>query len=472
MATSDDIKKLEDVRTHDLSPDEALKALRSQREGLSMDEAKRRLEVLGLNRLPEAEKEGLLKRFFKHFHDVLIYILIAAAGVTAILGHWVDTWVIAGVVFINAIIGFIQEGKAEAALEGIRKMLSLHAQVLRDKKWNDVEAESLVPGDFVRLKSGDRVPADIRLIEATNLRIEESALTGESVPAEKNNKAVAQDAGVGDRHGMAYSGSLVAAGRGSGVVAATGVHTELGRINTMISNVETLATPLTRQMNRFGKGLSLVIVVLATLMFGVGWFFHEFTMAELFLASIGFAVAAIPEGLPAILTITLAIGVQRMAGRNAITRRLTAVETLGSVTVICSDKTGTLTRNEMTARHVVSPRADFDVQGTGYAPEGDITRDGEPANLELDSDLAEIVEVMALCNDSDINMEDGQWVVVGEPTEGALRTLSRKADFAEEGYERIAVVPFESVNKFMATLHLTPAREKKNIFQGSSGQAP
>jgi magnesium-transporting ATPase (P-type) len=467
MTTSDDTKKLAGLQAHDLSIDEALKILKSRREGLTTDEAQIRLKELGPNRLPEPQKEGVLKRFFKHFHDILIYILIAAAMITAALGHWVDTWVIAGVVFINAIIGFIQEGKAEAALEGIRKMLSLHAQVMRNKKWHDIEAENLVAGDIIRIKSGDRVPADIRLIETTNLRIEESALTGESLPAEKNQQAVAANAGVGDRHGMAYSGSLVAAGRGLGVVAATGIHTEIGRINTMISNVETLATPLTRQMNRFGKALSVVILVLASLMFGAGWFFHEFSIAELFLASIGFAVAAIPEGLPAIMTITLAIGVQRMAKRNAITRRLTAVETLGSVTVICSDKTGTLTRNEMTARHVVSTRADYDIEGTGYVPEGQITQKGEPQNLESSSDLAEIIEVMALCNDANISLEDGQWIVVGEATEGALRTLSQKAGFEEEAYKRIAAIPFESVNKFMATLHQTPSDEKKIFFKGA-----
>jgi magnesium-transporting ATPase (P-type) len=343
-------------KPHALPGDEVLRKLDSSPEGLSADEAAKRLESVGPNRLPEPPKEGLLKRFFKHFHDLLIYILIAAAGVTAALGHWVDTGVILGVVIINAIIGFIQEGKAEQALAGIRKMLSAHAQARRGGDWAEIEADDLVPGDIVRLRSGDRVPADLRLIEAVNLRLEESALTGESVPAEKKTDPADTDAGVGDRHGMAYSGTMVAAGRGTGVVTATGPATELGRINQMISEVETLATPLTRQMNRFGKILSIVIVGLAVLMWFAGWLLHDFTTSELFLAAIGFAVAAIPEGLPAILTITLALGVQRMARRKAITRKLNAVETLGSVTVVCSDKTGTLTRNEMTARDVVTPR--------------------------------------------------------------------------------------------------------------------
>jgi magnesium-transporting ATPase (P-type) len=454
-------------RPHALPGAEVLQTLDSTSEGLSAEEALKRLEAIGPNRLPEPPKEGLLKRFFKHFHDLLIYILIGAAGVTALLGHWVDTGVILAVVIVNAIIGFIQEGKAEQALEGIRKMLSLHAHARRDGEWAEVEADDLVPGDIVRLKSGDRVPADLRLIEATNLRIEESALTGESVPTEKNSEPVGKKAGVGDRHGMAYSGTMVAAGRGTGVVTATGVATELGRINKMIAEVQTLATPLTRQMTRFGKILSIVIVGMAGLMFLTGWLLHDFTAGELFLAAIGFAVAAIPEGLPAILTITLALGVQRMARRNAITRKLNAVETLGSVTVVCSDKTGTLTKNEMTARHVVTRAGRYDVAGTGYRPEGELTRDGQQVVLDQHADLRALVEVLTVCNDSDIAEEDGQWKVTGEPTEGALRTLARKAGFDGKDYERVAVIPFESDNKFMATLNRVPGGGARIFLKGA-----
>jgi magnesium-transporting ATPase (P-type) len=239
-----------------------------------------------------------------------------------------------------------------------------------------------VPGDIVRLGSGDRVPADLRLIETTNLRIEESALTGESVPADKNSEEVEAEAGIGDRFCMAFSGTLVAAGRGIGVVTATGPNTELGRINRMIAEVQTLQTPLTRQMAQFSKTLSVIIVALALLMLVIGYTLHDFPLAELFLAAIGFAVAAIPEGLPAVLTITLALGVQRMAQRNAITRKLTAIETLGSVTVICSDKTGTLTKNEMTVRHVITRGGEYQVEGIGYQPKGDITLDGQPVDLK------------------------------------------------------------------------------------------
>ncbi|MDW7709950.1 MAG: cation-transporting P-type ATPase [Deferrisomatales bacterium] len=452
---------------HSLPAEQVRERLGSGPDGLSTEEAGRRLESFGPNRLPSPEKEGLLRRFLRHFHDVLIYILIAAGTITALLGHWIDTGVILGVVVVNAVIGFIQEGKAEQALEGIRKMLSLHAHARRDGEWVDLEAEDLVPGDLVRLRPGDRVPADLRLVEAVNLRIEESALTGESVPAEKDTAPAAPDAGVGDRHGMAYSGSMVAAGRGVGVVTATGAVTELGRIDRMISEVETLATPLTRQMVRFGKLLSVGIVGLAGLMFLAGWWLHDFTMDELFFAAIGFAVAAIPEGLPAILTITLAIGVQSMAQHKAITRRLDAVETLGSVTVICSDKTGTLTKNEMTVRRAVTPGGRYEVSGTGYAPEGGISLGGEEVRLGARGDLEALVEALAVCNESEIARQEGQWTVTGEPTEGALLTLARKGGFDREGYRRLGLVPFDSETKLMATLNRLPGNGRRILVKGA-----
>jgi magnesium-transporting ATPase (P-type) len=455
-------------QAHAMSREAVLIALESRPEGLSDAQARERLAQFGPNRLPAPPKDSLLRRFFKHFHDLLIYVLIVSAGVTALLGHWIDTAVILAVVLVNAIIGFVQEGKAEQALDGIRKMLSAHAHVRRDGDWVEIPAEDLVPGDIVRLRSGDRVPADLRLLETVNLRIEESALTGESVPTDKDTAAVAPDAGIGDRHGMAYSGTLVAAGRGLGAVAATGPATELGRINRMIAEVQTLETPLTRQMVRFNQVLSVVIVGLALLMVAVGLTLHDYTANEVFLAAIGFAVAAIPEGLPAILTITLALGVQRMAARNAITRRLNAVETLGSVTVICSDKTGTLTRNEMTARHVVTRAGSYEASGTGYAPEGEIRRDGAPTSLAQDPVLRALIEVAAIANDARVVHEGGQWKVTGEPTEGALRTLADKAGFDASGFQRLAVVPFESDTKLMATLDATPDGARHILFARTS----
>jgi magnesium-transporting ATPase (P-type) len=452
---------------HAVSVDDVLTELDSHREGLSSSEAARRLETDGPNRLPEPVKEHLVVRVLKHFNDVLIYILLVAVVVTALLGHWIDSMVIFGVVVINAVIGFVQEGKAEQALEGIRKMLSLDAQVRRDGHWTHVDAETLVPGDVVRLRSGDRVPADVRLIETTNLQIEESALTGESVATHKHPDPVHEDAGIGDRSGMAFSGTLVTSGRGVGVVTATGVATEIGRINTMIGEVETLATPLTRQMTTFGKQLSAAIVVLAVVVFLSGLLLHDYSVSELFLAAIGFSVAAIPEGLPAILTITLAIGVQRMAGRNAITRRLNAVETLGSVTVICSDKTGTLTKNEMTARRAVTRGRRYEVSGTGYSPEGEVSVDGCSVSLDDQPDLAALVEAMAVANDSVVVEDAGLWTVDGEPTEGALRTLALKAGFDASAHRRTAVVPFESEHKLMATTNEAPDGRNVILVKGA-----
>ncbi|WP_374325584.1 cation-transporting P-type ATPase [Azonexus sp.] len=452
---------------HAAHADAVLSDLATDKLGLTTQEAARRLAASGPNRLPAPPRDGLLKRFFKHFNDILIYILLIAAGITALLGHWIDTGVIVGVVVINAIIGFIQEGKAEEALAGIRKMLSASAQVKRQGEWMQIDADGLVPGDIVRLKSGDRVPADLRLLEATNLRIEESALTGESVPSDKSADPVAADAGIGDRFCMAYSGTLVAAGRGLGVITATGPNTEIGRINRLIAEVETLQTPLTRQMAQFSKQLSVLIVGLAVLMIAVGIGLHEFPLGEVFLAAIGFAVAAIPEGLPAILTITLALGVQRMARCNAITRKLTAVETLGSVTVVCSDKTGTLTKNEMTARHVITRAGNYLVSGTGYAPQGEITLDGQLIELAEHAHLHALIEVVAVANDTHVAEDGGQWRVTGEPTEGALRTLAHKAGFSAERHTRHATIPFESVNKFMATLADTPAGLRRILLKGA-----
>jgi magnesium-transporting ATPase (P-type) len=321
----------------------------SRARGLSPAEAAERIARHGPNSLPAPERRSPLARFLLQFHNVLIYVLIAAAVVTLVLGQWVDSAVIFGVVVINAIIGFVQEGKAERALDAIRGMLSPCAQVLREGRRQSLPAAQLVPGDIVFLVSGDRVPADLRLVELRSLRIEEAALTGESVPVEKSCDPVGTDALLGDRSSMAFAGTLVTYGQGTGVVTATGPATEIGRISAMLADVATLETPLTRRMAVFGRWLTVAILALAGGSFAFGTLLRNYTATEMFMAAVGLAVAAIPEGLPAILTITLAIGVQQMARRRAIVRRLPAVETLGSVTVICSDKTGTLTRNEMTS---------------------------------------------------------------------------------------------------------------------------
>lgn len=440
----------------------------SGRTGLTSAEAVRRLASEGPNVLPEARRDGLVRRILRLVSDVLIVILILAAVVTALLGHWIDTGVILLVVVINTAVGLVQEGRAEKALEGIRRMLSTVAEVRRDGRWVDVPTEEVVVGDVVRFGPGDQVPADVRLYRAVSLRVEESALTGESVPADKDTDPVAQDCGIGDRHGMAHSGTLVAGGRGAGVVVRTGADTEIGRISTLVSQVEQLQTPLTRQMNVFGKRISVIIVAAAFVLFVFALLFHDYGLDEIGLASIGLAVSAIPEGLPAILTITLARGVQIMAGRNAIVRKLPSVETLGSVTTICSDKTGTLTRNEMIVRRVITADDDYEVDGIGYAPEGAIRRtaDREPVTGAA-PDLRAFAEVMGVNNDADLILEDGGWQLRGEATEGALLALAAKAGVDRARYERLDVIPFDSGNKFMATLNEAPDGSRPIMFKGA-----
>jgi magnesium-transporting ATPase (P-type) len=444
-----------------------LAMLDSAEHGLTAAEAQQRAEQYGPNLLPQAAGPSLWYRFFKHFHDTLIYVLLFSAAVTALLGHWLDTIVILAVVIINAVIGFIQEGKAEQALAGIRQMLSVHANVCRDGHWQQVPAEQLVPGDVVKIRSGDRVPADLRLLDTTELRIEESALTGESQPVAKQTEPVALDAALGDRSCLAFSGTLVTSGRGIAVVTAIGAATEIGQINQLLSEVQGITTPLTRQMQQFGRYLAVVIALLALLMLAVGMLLHDYSHAEVFLAAISFAVAAIPEGLPAILTITLALGVKQMAERNAITRRLNAVETLGAVTVICSDKTGTLTRNEMTAKEVVTVQGQYQVSGVGYQPQGELRLAEQPVNLAAHPALAALIEVVAVANDSQLVEKDGQWLVHGEPTEGALLCLAEKAGFEREQHQRLAVIPFESENKFMASLEQRTDGSRQLLLKGA-----
>ncbi|NMG66304.1 HAD-IC family P-type ATPase [Azoarcus indigens] len=427
------------------------------RQGLSAEEAAARLARHGPNALPAPKRSSALKRFLLQFHNVLIYVLLAAGGVTALTGHWVDAGVILGVVVINAIIGYIQEGKAEQALDAIRDMLSPHAAVRRDGHRREIEASELVPGDIVFLASGDRVPADLRLVEARNFRVDESALTGESLAVEKGLAPVGAQAALGDRSSMAYSGTLVVSGQASAVVVATGAATEIGRIGALLDSVEALSTPLLRQLAAFGRMLTWIILVVAAAALGFGVLARGYALDEMFLAAVGLAVAAIPEGLPAIVTITLAIGVQRMACRHAIVRRLPAVEALGAVTVICSDKTGTLTRNEMAVRRLLTGAGLIEVSGPGYAPQGGFSRQGD----DLDADglplLRDIACAALLCNDASVRQDGADWVLLGDPTEGALLGLAGKAglEFAleRERLPRVDVIPFESEHRFMATLH-------------------
>lgn len=444
------------ARPYAETPDAVLAALRSAPAGLHEAEAGRRLAEHGPNRLPAPPGRSWLRRLLSHFDDILIYILLASAVLKAVLGEWVDFGVILAVAVINAAVGFIQEGQAERALDGIRTMLSLDAQVRRDGEWQQVDAETLVPGDVVRVRSGDRVPADVRLLEATNLQVEEAALTGESVPAAKHVDAVGADAGLGDRTSMLYSSTIVTVGTGTGVVTATGGGTEIGRIQSLIAGVDHLDTPLSRKLAAFGKTLSVGILAMAGVMLVIGRVIHQWDVPDLISSAIGFAVAAVPEGLPALVTVTLALGVQQMARRNAITRKLTAVEALGAVTTICSDKTGTLTKNEMTARTVVTAAGTYQAEGLGYAPEGRITLDGRHAPLDAHPDLAALLTAAAAANDARVVQDGAQWRVVGQPTEGAIATLALKAGVDVREVERVAVLPFESATKYMATLDRVP----------------
>ena len=440
---------------HTLAPGEVNDRLNTNFEkGLSKEEVLKRREVYGLNELPKGKKQSELKRFLLQFNNLLIYILLVAAFITAILDHWVDTWVIVFVVVANAIIGYIQEGKAEEALEGIRNMLSLRSLVIRDGKQKDIDAKDLVPGDMIRLKSGDKIPADVRIIESRDFQVEESPLTGEAEAVEKNTNAVVLDAIMGDRTGMGFAGTTVVYGKATAVVVETGAATELGKINKMMSRVQVATTPLLLQIAEFSKWLSFAIVGVTAGFFAFGYFFRDYSLTQLFLISIGLVVAAIPEGLPAIMTITLAIGVQKMAKRKAIIRKLPSVETLGSVNVICSDKTGTLTKNEMTAKTVVTSEKKYTVEGTGYEPVGDILLKGQKLKVEDDPVFLQFMQCLRSCNNSEITRNDGgQYDITGVPTEAALLSLSLKAGLEDFRPERLDTIPFESEHKFMATLN-------------------
>jgi magnesium-transporting ATPase (P-type) len=456
---------------HAIPAQEALRALGSTRQGLSSEAAAQRLQAHGPNALPEAPRRHPILRFLAQFNNALIYFLLVAAVAAAILAHFIDAAVIAAVVVVNAVIGFVQEGKAEAALEAMRRMISPKASVLRDGARRSVAVTELVPGDLVLLEAGDRVPADLRLVRARGLLVDEALLTGESVAAEKLEEPVAADAPLGDRRGMAYSGTLVAAGQASGVVVATGMHTEIGRISSLLQSVEQLTTPLLRQINRFGVWFTWVALAVAALVFAFAVWVRGYGWPEALMAVVALAVGAVPEGLPAVITITLAIGVQRMAARNAIIRRLPAVETLGATSVICSDKTGTLTRSEMTATRVVAGGHQVAVSGSGYAPEGDLEAVGHDDDAAAIAAAAPLVRCGLLCNDAHLRRHDGAWTVEGDPMEGALVALAMKTglnpEHARAEWPRLDEIPFDAAHRYMATLHRGPEGDAVAYVKGA-----
>ncbi len=442
---------------HTASVDDCLRRFETSSAGLSGAEAAKRLAAHGRNRLPASKPRSVLVRFASQFHNLLIYMLIASALVAGLLGHGVDAVIILAVVVANAVIGFVQEGRAEQALDAIRGMITAQTSVLRDGVRKTVSAEEVVPGDVVLIEAGDRVPADLRLMRARNLTIEEAALTGESVPVDKSTAPVDVTATLGDRSSMAFSGTLVAGGQGLGVVVATGLGTELGRISAMLENVETLTTPLVRQMNGFARQLTIVIVAVSATVGIFAVWFRGYAWPDAFMAMVGLAVAAIPEGLPAVMTITLAIGVRRMAARNAIIRQLPAVETLGSVSVICSDKTGTLTWNEMMVQTAVTAGGAVELSGSGYGPKGAILRDGREIDAMDDPVLRELALAALLCNDATLRHGETGWIVDGDPMEGALNSFALKSGYdlelTRKQFPRTDEIPFDARHRFMATLH-------------------
>jgi magnesium-transporting ATPase (P-type) len=445
---------------HARSAGEVLQALDSSADGLSGAEAGSRLAPHGPNVLPEAPARHPLVRFLAQFHSTLVYVLLAAAIAAAVLGHALDAAVIVAVVGVNALVGFLQEGKAERALAAIRSLVSPRAHVLRDGRRMGVPVADLIPGDVVLLEAGDRVPADLRLLRARGLLVDEALLTGESMAAQKHDVPAPAQAPLGDRHSMVFSGTLVAAGQASGVVVATGEHTELGRIGTLVSSVESTDTPLLRQIDRFGRLFALFVLFASALLFTYAVVLRGWSAVDALLAVVGIAVAVIPEGLPAVITITLAIGVQRMAAHNAVIRRLPAVETLGATSVICSDKTGTLTRNEMSARRVVGPGATLLVEGDGYGPQGALRATQGADDAEALAAAMPLLRCALLCNDARLHQHGGRWAVLGDPMEGALLALAARAgldaEHARAEWPRIDEIPFDAAHRFMATLHRAP----------------
>ncbi len=460
-----------DHHWHHLPKEEAIALLETNAEmGLDTLEVQRRQMRFGLNVLTPRRGKSPLVRFLLQFNNPLIYILLASALITAVLKDVLDALVIFGVVLINAIIGYIQESKAEQAIQALARTMTTEATVIRDGKTLRVDAAELVPGDCVVLQSGAKVPADMRLVRSRDLQVAEAVLTGESAPVEKAaDVALPLDTVLADRRNMVYASTLVTYGQATGVVTAIGDNTEVGRISKLISEAHELETPLTRKIASFSRIVLYAILALAAVTFGIG-VLRQQPVIETFMAAIALAVAMIPEGLPAALTVTLAIGVSRMARRRAIIRKLPAVETLGSTTVICSDKTGTLTQNQMTVQEIYAGGAWYQVTGGGYAPEGQIVKQDDGASGSSNVALAESLKAGLLCNDSTLAQEAGRWQVHGDPTEGALIVSAYKGGLAavsREQWPRVDALPFESQHQYMATLH-NPETGKVLYIKGAA----
>ena len=432
---------------HAISEKEVFHRLDATPDGLRTDEAERLLEKYGNNEITRKKKISALKIFLNQFKDFLIWILIAAAIVSGLVGEIADVVLIGIILIANAILGFVQEYRAEESIEALRKMVSLKAIALRDGKKTDIDATLLVPGDIVFLQEGEKVPADIRLLEVHNIETQEAALTGESVPVEKTMALAPEKSALGDRHNMIFSGTIITRGTGKGIIVDTGMKTELGKIAGMIEEAEETLTPLQQKLDHFGKVLGVVVIGICVLIFGLGVLRGEAALV-MFLAAVSLAVAAVPEGLPAVVTITLSLGVQRMVKRNALIRKLPSVETLGCTQVICTDKTGTLTHNQMTVKKMYVDDTLISVTGAGYAPAGEFSKQTKDSTL--------LLQVGYLCNDATIKKDEEQYECLGDPTEGALLVSAVKGGLhttIKNEYPRIDEIPFDSKRKLMTTIH-------------------
>ncbi|MFQ6095368.1 MAG: cation-translocating P-type ATPase, partial [Candidatus Bathyarchaeia archaeon] len=460
---------------HAKSREEVLQALETSIDGLSSEEAKRRLEKYGPNKLVEKERVSALKIFLSQFKDVFVLMLLAAIiiSISSILmkagpitlEDYADPITIGIIVALNATVGFAQEYRSERAMEALKRLAAPKARVLRDRREVTISAEEIVPGDIVLLESGDRIPADGRLIETIELRTNEAVLTGESTPVEKHTDVVRADAPVGDRVNMVYMGTHTIYGRGKAVVTATGMNTEFGKIAGMIQEAEEKTPPLKVKLNQFAKRLTKFIIVICIVIFLLEILREpnalEFeNLIEFFMTVVALAVSAVPEGLPAIVTISLALGARELAKNNVVIRKLAAAETLGSTTIICSDKTGTLTKGEMTVRRLYCDRKTIEVTGTGYEPKGEFILGSDPVNPGEDDVLPLLLRIASLCNNSHLENDQGRWNITGDPTEGALVVAAYKAGLRREDlekqYPRIAEVPFSSERKRMTTIHSAP----------------
>lgn len=442
---------------HTQTTGEVFAAFSTQPQGLSDTEAAERLQEYGANELASESQSSFWKIFFSQFANVLVLVLIASATISLFLDKHVESISIFIIVALAAVLGTLQEFQAGKALEALRKMASPNATVVRDGVTQEIAASDLVPGDVVIINYGNKVPADIRLFESNNLQIEEAALTGESVPVEKTTQPVEdENCPLGDRKNLLYMGTSVSHGRGKGIVVGTGKQTEFGKIATMLENTQTEQTPLQKNLDKLGKQIGILAIVVAVILSSFSYFTQGASLLEAFIWAIALAVAIIPEALPAVVTIGLALGVQRMVKRHALIRKLPAVETLGAVNVICTDKTGTLTKDEMTVRKVYAGGNTFDVTGSGYHPEGEIQ--GKVA--ETDDALQKLLSYGVLCSDAELKLIDGVWDVLGDPTEGALVTVARKGGIKETDlqsqFPRIEEIPFSSDKKYMATAHAHP----------------